>query len=162
METVLLILPELFAGSETLCALRLVPPQPLFALCILEGTLVGVVEGEGARGGEAHVKVLVTDLVNARIRVVGDKDAVEFQEEDLCETDIVECVRDLDLVLEGKRGRVRECGWRRGGAPAFLGGVSGKSDWRDETGSATALHVRGRRTAEGCSEHGGRKERMDE
>ena len=184
VETVLLVLPELFTGSETLCALGLVPPLPLFALCLLEGTFVGVVEGEGARGGEAHVEILVADLVYARIRVVGDVYAFEFQEEDFRETDVVECVRDLYLVLEGLwRRRVRVSGWgRKGkgdarlegrreggvgdwgeGASAFLGSLPCEGDGGDVTGSAAALHVRGRSTAESCCEHleeGGEEERM--
>jgi hypothetical protein len=159
VEPVLLVLPELFTGSETLCALGLVPPLPLLALCLLEGVSVGVVEGEGARGGEAHVEILVADLVYPRVCVVDDVDALEFEEEDFCEADVVECVRDLDLVLEGLRGGVG--GGRGEGASAFFGGLSCEGHGRDVAGSATALHLRGRGTAEGCSEHGRGGERTD-
>ena len=76
----------------------------------MHGPFVGVIEGEWAGRCEAHVKVLVTNLVYARI-VVGDVYAFELQEEDLCETDVVECVRDLDLVFEGLRWRWGRVGW---------------------------------------------------
>jgi hypothetical protein len=70
VKTVLLVLPQLFASSETLCTLRLVPPLLLSELCFLDGPLIDLVEGERTGRGEAHVKVLVADLVYPRVGVV--------------------------------------------------------------------------------------------
>lgn len=163
VETVLLVLPEFLTGPETLCAVRLVPPVLSSALCLLESTLVGVAEGEGSGGGEAHVKVLFTDLVYAGVAVVGDANALESEEEDFCETDVVESERDLDLVLEGlwtTRKRDARLEDRRlvgdwmDRASAFLGSLSCEGDRGYVAGSAAVLHV----WMESCGEHlgGGR------
>lgn len=112
------------------------------ALCLLHGAPVSVVECEWAGGGEADVKVLVADLVDPGIGVVVDVDALESEEEDLCEADVVECVRDLDLVLEREGGRVWLCG-EGGSASAVLGCLPCECDGGDVTGPAAALHVGG-------------------
>lgn len=122
------------------------PPLPLSAPCLLHGTLVGVVEGERAGRGEADVKVLVADLVDSGIGVVCDVNAFKFQEEDLCEMDVVEGVRDLDLVLEGLGCGVGVGGERDGpggcsGLPAFLGCLSCECDGGDVGRSAAVLHL---------------------
>lgn len=166
VKTVLLVLPKLFTSSETLCALRFVPPLPLSVECLLHGTPVGVVEGEWAGRCEADVKVLVADLIDSGIGVVGDVNALESQEEDLCETDVVERVRDLYLVLERLGGRVGVGGGRHGagrvarassGPSTFLGSLSSECDGGYVRGSATAVHLGRGETAESCREHGRRQ-----
>lgn len=159
VEPGLFELPEFFAGPETLRALGLVPPVALPLLGFLDGTLVGVVEGEGARGRKAHVKVLVADLVYAGVGVVGDVYALEPEEEGLCEADVVVGIRDLNLVLEGEWGGdgLGSGDLGGGGEPALKGGLSGEGDGGDEAGSAATVHVGV--GMESCGEHlgGGRE-----
>lgn len=74
----------------------------------MEGLLVAFIEHKPAVGGEAVVEVLVLDLCDAGVVVAGDLDALESEEEDLGEVEVVLGVCDVDLVLEG--------GWWGGGA----------------------------------------------
>jgi hypothetical protein len=93
--------PLLLPGPQPLHSPALLDLLLLDALSFEQGLLARLVEGEGAVGREAVVKVLVADLCDAGVVVAGDLDALESEEEDAGEMHVVVCVGDVDLVLEG-------------------------------------------------------------